>query len=244
MSFALRLKSRPRTTQPKEGVGLTSAFGRPAFAVVCADGVIDLATGNLGAFTAAAKLGVIPQGPKAAIFPAAGTPHASLLSRSAYNILGPLTLVWVGVIDTLAQYQFLIARAVGNGAVNNPFEFRVNSGGGMTLTRANASNYSAWTTAQSPPIGAPVVLVATHGDSIGNSIGASLWINGVSQAVTPTYNTTGPATGNSEPLLLGTRGDLYSYMRGACMAAIGFPRVLSDSEIKSISANPWQVFAP
>lgn len=242
MSFSLRLRSRPRRTQPKEVVGF-GGFGRPAFAVVCSDGVIDYANNNVGAFTAAAKLSVISGAEKGLLFPS-GSCYGALPTRPQYNILGPLTLVWVGVIDTLAQYQFLIARALGNGAVNNPFEFRVNSGGGMTLTRANASNYSAWTTAQSPPIGAPVVLVATHGDSIGNSIGASLWINGVSQSVTPTYNTTGPATGNSEPLLLGTRSDTFTYMRGACMAAIGFSRILSNAEIKAISANPWSVFAP
>jgi hypothetical protein len=79
---------------------------------------------------------------------------------------------------------------------------------------------------------------------LANAVGASLWINGVSRAVTPTYTTSGTATGNTEELRLGTRGDTYTYMRGACMAAIGFPRVLSDSEIKVISANPWQVFAP
>lgn len=242
MSFSLWLKSRPRQVQPK-AVTAFGAFGRPAFAIVCSDGVIDYANNNLGTISAAAKLAVIPGAEKGLLFPS-GSCYGALPTKPQYNILGPLTLVWVGVIDTLAQYQFLISHALGNGATNNPFEFRVNSGGGMQLLRANGSGYSMWATAQSPPVGRPVVLVATHGDSIGNSIGASLWINGVSQAVTPTYTTTGPATGNSEPLILGTRGDTYTYMRGACMAAIGFPRVLSDSEIKVISANPWQVFAP
>lgn len=243
MSFALRLRSRPRTTQPREVVGLTSAFGRPAFAVVCSDGVIDYANDSIGVISAAAKLAVVPRAEKGALFPS-GSCYVSLPTRPQYNLLGPLTLVWVGVIDTIAQYQFLIARAAGNGGLNNPFEFRVNSGGGMQLLRANGSGYSMWATTQSPPVGRPVVLVATHGDSLGNSTGASLWINGVSQSVTPTYTTTGPATGNSEPLLLGTRGDNYSYMRGSSALAMGFPRVLSDSEIKAISANPWQVFAP
>jgi hypothetical protein len=242
MSFALRLRSRPRNTQPKGAVDF-GAFGRPAFAIVCSDGVIDYANGNLGAFTAAAKLSVIPGAEKGLLFPS-GSCYGALPTQPSYNLLGALTLVWVGVIDTLAQYHFLIARAAGNGGTNNPFEFRVNNGGGMQLLRANGSGYSMWATAQSPPVGRPVVLVATHGGNLANAVGASLWINGVSRAVTPTYTTSGTATGNTEELRLGTRGDNYSYMRGACMAAIGFPRVLSDSEIKAISANPWQVFAP
>lgn len=242
MSFALRLRSRPRHTQPKEIAGF-GAFGRPAFAVVCSDGVIDYANENIGTISAAAKLAVIPGAEKGCLFPS-GSCYASLPTRPQYNLLGALTLVWVGVIDTIAQYQFLIARAAGNGGLNNPFEVRVNSGGGMQLLRANGSGYSMWATTQSPPVGSPVVLVATHGGNLANAVGASLWINGVSYAVTPTYTTSGVATGNSEPLLLGTRGDNYSYMRGSVSAAIGFPRILSDSEIKAISANPWQVFAP
>lgn len=242
MSFALRLRSRPRRTQPKEVVGF-GGFGRPAFAVVCSDGVIDYANNNVGAFTAAAKLSVISGAEKGLLFPS-GSCYGALPTRPQYNLLGPLTLVWVGVIDTIAQYQFLIARALGNGSVNNPFELRVDNGGGTTLTRANASGYSNWHISQSPPLGVPSVVVATHGASLGNSDGASLWINGVSYSVTPTYTVTGPATGNTQPLLIGTRNDTYSYMRGACMAAIGFSRILSDAEIKAISANPWSVFAP
>jgi hypothetical protein len=243
MSFALRLKSRPRNTQPK-GIAGFGAFGRPAFAVVCSDGVIDYANDSIGVISAAAKLAVVPRAEKGALFPS-GSCYVSLPTRPQYNLLYALTLVWVGVIDTLAQYQFLIARAAGNGSTNNPFEFRVNNGGGMQLLRANDSGYySTWVTTQSPPVGRPVVLVATHGGNLANAVGASLWINGVSYAATQTYTTSGVATGNSEPLLLGTRGDNYSYMRGSVSAAIGFPRVLSDSEIKDISANPWQVFAP
>ena len=242
MSFALRLRSRPRRTQPKEVVGF-GGFGRPAFAVVCSDGVIDYANNNVGAFTAAAKLSVISGAEKGLLFPS-GSCYGALPTRPQYNLLGPITLIWYGVIDTLTQYQFLIARAVGNGAVNNPFEFRVNSGGGMQLLRANGSGYSLWATAQSPPVGRPVVLVATHGGNLANAVGASLWINGVSYTITPTYTTSGVATGNSEPLLLGTRSDTFTYMRGACMAAIGFSRILSNAEIKAISANTWSVFAP
>lgn len=242
MSFALRLRSRPRKTQPK-GIAGFGAFGRPAFAVVCSDGVIDYANDSIGVISAAAKLAVVPRAEKGALFPS-GSCYVSLPTRPQYNMLGAITLVWVGIIDTLAQYQFLIARAAGNGATNNPFEFRINNGGGFQLHRANGSSYSIWATSQSPPVGRPVVLVATHGGNLANAVGASLWINGVSYAVTPTYTTSGVATGNSEELRLGTRGDNYSYMRGSVSAAIGFPRVLSDSEIKDISANPWQVFAP
>lgn len=213
----------------------------PAFAVATfGGGLRDAVTENSGALSAAAKLGLSGHG-LSVMFPS-GSCYASLPTKNDYNLLGALTLVWVGVIDTIAQYQFLIARAAGSGGLNNPFEFRVNSGGGMQLLRANGSGYSTWATAQSPPVGRPVVLVATHGGNLANAVGASLWINGVSYAVTPTYTTSGAATGNTEELRLGTRGDTYTYMLGSAAAAFGFPRVLSDAEIRAISGNPALVF--
>lgn len=242
MSFSLRLRSRPRRTQPKEVVGF-GGFGRPAFAVVCSDGVIDYANNNVGAFTAAAKLSVISGAEKGLLFPS-GSCYGALPTRPQYNLLGPITLVWVGVIDTLAQYQFLIARALGNGSVNNPFEFRVNGGGGMNLIRSNASAYASWSTASSPPVGVPTVLAVTNNGNLGDSNATRMFINGIYQTQSTSTTASGSATGNSEYLLLGTRSDTYSYMRGACMAAIGFSRILSDAEIKAISANPWSVFAP
>ncbi len=88
------------------------------------------------------------------------------------------------------------------------------------------------------------MLVATQGGNLASAAGSALWIDGVYYAVTPSHGTTGVATGNTEPLLLGTRSDTYSYMRGSMALAMGFPRVMRDQEIASLSDNPWQVFAP
>jgi hypothetical protein len=233
----------PWTQQPPSGVVVDPSWGAAFVVSPLASGQFrDHVQNNPGTIAAAAGLSGTTAG-RSVLFPS-GSCYASLPTNAAYNMLGAITLVWVGVIDTLAQYQFLIARAAGNGATNNPFEFRINNGGGMQLLRANASGNSAWATAQSPPVGRPVVLVATHGGNLANAVDASLWIGGVSYAITPTYTTSGAATGNSEDLRLGTRGDTYTYMRGSCALAMGFPRILTDAEVKAISANPWQIFQP
>lgn len=244
MTFGLRLKSRPRNSQPKSGASLVQAWN-PAFAITVVDGelrdVVNSAHGTYPASVLSAKAAG-----QSIVFPS-GSCYAALPTRGAYNLLGPLTLVWVGVIDTLAQYQFLIARAAGSGGTNNPFELRVNSGGGIQLLRANAGGYSTWATGQSPPVGRPCVLAATQGGNLASTEGSALWINGASYAVTPSYVTSGAATGNTEPLLLGTRGDTYTYMRGSCALAMGFPRVLSAGEIIDLTAQvsaTWKAFAP
>lgn len=233
----------PWTTQPPSGAVVDPKWGAAFVVSPLASGMLhDHAQNNPGTIASAANLSGTKAG-RSVLFPS-GSCYATLPSRDAYNLLGPITLVWVGVIDTLAQYQFLITRAAGNGATNNPFEFRVNSGGGIQLHRANASAYATWATTTSPPVGTPCVMVATHGGDLADSVGASLWINGVSCAVTRPYTASGVATGNTEPMYLGTRGDTYSYMRGSCALAMGFPRVLMGQEIVSLSANPWQVFVP
>jgi len=173
-----------------------------------------------------------------------GTTYASLPSSNNYNILGEITLLWYGIIDDATQYNFLLARFVGNGGDHNPFELRIDAGGVARLTRsgAAATPYFSVATTSAIPSGVPVCLVVTSGADLSSGV-SSFYINGlpVSSSVAQ-YGNTGPALGNTEPLLLGTREDFYTYAKTRTALAAGFPKILLPAQIAAVSANPWQLF--
>ena len=171
--------------------------------------------------------------------------YVSFPSASNYDILGPLTLVWHGVINSLASFNFLLARAPSNGAASNPFELRINSSSGfVNLVRANA-DYNEWVSSSAVPLGVPVTIIVTQGDNIASAAGTACYINGVNVpfSMSVTSGTPGNAIGNTLPLMLGTRADLYSYAQTSGVLLAGFPRVFSVAEARELNNNLWQMFA-
>lgn len=209
----------------------------------------ELVTGLRAALNSTANDGEVlaPGGTASGIvFPGTATCYASLPNNPALQITGPLTLVWVGVVNSFASYNFLAATAASNGATNNPFELRLNTSGQPELIRANATAYTAYPASQAVPLNTPIVMVVTHSGDIGaGGSGCSVTVNGTPLAigyVSP--GGSGPATASSAPTYLGTRGDFYTYGNHSTALLAGFSRVFSADEIAKVTENPWRLLAP
>ena len=173
-----------------------------------------------------------------AVFNGTATSYALLYGpASAYDILGPLTLMWVGSISDVAANNILISRAYNNGATNNPFELRLNPGGVIQLLRSNAVGYAYVTASNTAPVNTPLVIIAQA-----DSAGTQFIINGLysNAGVTLPYPS---AAGSNQPLSLGRRDD-GNYSTNHTALAVGWPRILSRKEVDDLTANPWQVFQP
>lgn len=235
--------SRERTRQPSSATAVDLKFN-PSFVISTLGGglpreYVNGVNGALvgGAVTAptVAGLGQKLNGTSAYVEFASATPYA---------LLGELTLVWHGIINSTAGYNFLAARSSGSGASADPFELRTDPGGLVTLIRAN-SDYSLWQSTVTIPVGVPVTIVVTQGADIASNAGTAFYINGVNAGLSTLglSVTGGNAGGNAQPLQLGTRGDLFAYAATSAVLVAGFARLLPESVIKSLT-RPWQLFAP
>ena len=233
----------PWTSQPQTPVGADPTL-RPRFLITGGPIVRDAVVGSLGANVG----GVTPTATRSGIGQKlnGSTGYVSLPTSTAYNITGPLTLIWFGVLNSTAGYNFLMARASGSGGADNPFEFRTDPSGLLTLTRAGPSTFTSLTDVSTVPTGVPVVLAVTHTGAFAPTIKSWFFINGKpsSQAGQSVSAGTGTPTSNTQPMQLGQRGDLFAYAATTMLLCAGFDSVLTDAQIAQISANPWQIFAP
>jgi len=53
-----------------------------------------------------------------------------------------------------------------------------------------------------------------------------------------------PRAATAQPLRVGLSAETFRSLNGGVLFAAAFRRALSDAEIKSLSDNPWQIFAP
>lgn len=245
MAYGLILPEEVRTTQPRARVRFNAGNPLTRDLRFLVDRRVDVVANNV-ATTAPVVLsrGNSAQHGAYEAFTHDGTSYLSFPHSAGYDINGPLTLLWIGVVTNFTDFRMLITKTSGNGASNNPFELRADQpSGGLRLTRANAVGFSAWTSS-AITAGALQVVVVTQGGNLGNDDGTSFWINGQSQSFSrPSSNTSGNATGNTQPLLIGRRDDGYPTL-GETVLAASWARVLSDAEIRDISRNPWQLFEP
>lgn len=205
---------------------------------VSGGGAVDSVARAFGALSSGATIGADRNGKNVKFDGSSGS--VTFPTNDAYNITGPLTLVWVGTATDYSTYSMLITRAVANGIRNNPFELRIDqSSGNLLLTRGNGSGYTFSGSTTAVPLNVPVVVVATQSGELGNA--ASFYINGASTGVSTGGGTSGPATSNTEPLYLGRRAD-GNYQKGTTGVIAGFNRVLSAAEIAEITANPAALF--
>lgn len=176
-----------------------------------------------------------PRGQTLAMTPG-GLGNASLPTSPRYDLLSDFALVWCGVINNFSQYNFLISRAAGGGANQNPFELRTDAiNGSITLTRADDYGYVAIQTVKAPPLGVPVCIVISLDKEI------SAYING---ELVYLNAATMPTSINVEALQFGTRGDNFAYADVSMDLAAGFDRALDRETVKRISRNPSLLFAP
>lgn len=75
---------------------------------------------------------------------------------------------------------------------------------------------------------------------------AEIWVNGINVTASSTAGTTSHAEDQSDDLFLGNTAAAWAYASvtgDVPLFALG-RKWLSDGEIKELSANPWQIFAP
>lgn len=132
------------------------------------------------------------------------------------------------------NYGGYFATADGSGASNSA-SLQDATGGDVWLYPAGVKVVGA---ANSFRTSTPLVLVATF-----NSAAHAIYVNGdrvasVTGASVPDYST-------SRLVLFGERSGSSSYaVKGRAALHLLYNRILTASEIRMISANPWQVFEP
>ena len=190
-----------------------------------------------------APTNTINQSGRALVLNSASSQYVQFPYSNNYELIGAMTLVFSGVILSNSTYNFLLATASSDGSVNDPFELRINPSGVISVVRANGSTFDAFVSGATVPLNVPVNIVISCGPSL-NAVPTG-FVNGINVSITATSATlTSPVTANTNPLTIGTRGDLYNYanIQGALFA--GLPYAASLGATRSLSLNPWQLFAP
>lgn len=120
--------------------------------------------------------------------------------------------------------------------------------GGLALGSQGSNGFNAMISGGIVAIGIPSVVIG----STPNGLTGNAWLNGV-KVLSGTINSGNGLYGNGTPtqVLSVGRGfgvtaaaGSYGYFQGSVQLALVYNRVLSDAEVKSLSENPWQVFAP
>lgn len=162
------------------------------------------------------------------------------------DVVGDVTILTVVVPYLTYDDASIINKASGAGANASPFLFGI-GGDVPMLGRAN-SGYRVWRASNTGVLtaGRQYCLAATAPAAIETA--PRFWVNGAAMTDTPVNmyggGGSGAATSNSNPLQIGNRPDLLAdYLGGVYLCAV-WARTLSDYELVSLSANPWQIFTP
>jgi len=166
-----------------------------------------------------------------------GTNYFTFIDHDKYDLVGPITVI--AVVDGISgsiQGGYLSKGPIDT--ANTPFFFG-RAGAIISLSRGGASDYQRFNTTNMVLVpDAPCVLGVTQNGVLGSGATCNYYLNGTtpgSSAGGGMANTV--ATANALPVrFAGTVEKVY--------LSFAFNRVLSDAEIKSLSANPWQIFKP
>jgi hypothetical protein len=164
------------------------------------------------------------------------------------NVLGAITVAYAGIITSYSLDAGGVSKSgLANGATNNPFDsFIKQPDGFVRLVRANSTKYRSQRSSIPVPLNTPFVVIAYNDGQMQNL--SSFFINGtrtgtVDEITISPGDGVGSPTSNSQPVYLLNRGDNATpFQNGGLVWACVWERILTDSEIKSISANPWQIF--
>ena len=215
----------------------------------------DLVNGIKAKFCGGATPGLTSEGPGVSIDGNSGS-YAACAQRNAigesfrpYDILGDITLFWMGVVRTANKGVFL-NRNTNNGTSQSPFTFAVDSytSNKIYLNRAN-TDYRAWV-GQVITTGTVKRYGVVQSGGIQNAPTFYDELSPVTgSAATYTSGGTGAATSVSDPsgyfLNTGHRQDDGMLMDGITNIAIAFSKALTASEYAAFyNDTPWALLAP
>lgn len=166
--------------------------------------------------------------------------------RSNFALTGVMTALVLMDVNALSGYTPIITKQATS-TTYNIYELRASTefGGAMALVEGRLTDYAVWETA-SPVISAGFSGVVGFTRNANTVTGErNFYANGKKFSSTITRSMTGNITDDGlSPVYLGTRQDAVTKLNGNIYLAVLWSRVLSDNEIASFSANPWQIFAP
>jgi hypothetical protein len=204
----------------------------------------DMVTGALLSGTSAPTVGLTPDGPALDL---SGTAFASAAHDPIWNVTGPLTVAWRGIVRSNA-HGFLVGKAPvsGNGATDTPFnlEYGNPTADKVLLVRSSGPGfvYRAW---QSAAALLPTNQITTVSVSAGAAIEVApvFYFNGILDAGAPTNEHGGTATGapnsNTAPIRFGRRADNVGQQDGQTAIIALASRQWSADEHEMFAADPW-----
>jgi len=164
--------------------------------------------------------------------------YTQFADQDSYDAVGPITLLALinGSSATLAG-SYLSKGAFD--AANVPYAFGRSNTSSLYLTRGGAGDFQRFITGNTIYVPDRLCAVGvTQNGVLGSGATATYYLDGVTPGAAAgggMSNTV--ATANALPIrALGTAEQSY--------LALGWNRVLSNAEIKSLSDNPWQIFKP
>lgn len=173
-------------------------------------------------------------------------------ASSFANVTGDITVLVFARTANTSSDMSAVSKNNANGGPSDPtpFDFGLTTGGTASigkvrLARSNSGGYRVWSSAATIGVDTDFVIAARQGSNI--SVSPVFFVNGAKDggAATNLYGGagTGAAGGNAFTVKIANRGDVGTYWNGgAIYAAFVWERLLSDDEIRAVTANPWQLF--
>lgn len=233
MSFALRLRSRPRTSQPPEGTPIDWAnpLCKGLSVVVC--NLIEIVTGSKLSST-----GVTTQICKHGITNTIASAVASNKIIIPKEISGAVSVVALTSRDASATTSGpgAVAEVVTNRTAGQATFWELNLGNGFgELVDIDKPRFSN----QTGGFGK----IYLNGNLLsGNNPASTALVNNTFYVVAATAST-GANSSSSGQMYIGNVNNSFSFV-GRFPLVLLWNRELSSAEVAAISANPWQVFAP
>ena len=241
----------PWTRQPPGVVQLDtrhSLYKGLRFFVYFPGVALEAVTGSIGVLNGAGyvsnNLTTVRGGGRSAALASATSDFYEFPANPNYNITESITLAWRGQINTGSAFRHFAGKHLSNGAADNPFDFRTDNAANPvpTVVRANATtSRSIFPSGLAIPLAIPATVEFKQGPLISND--GIFYVNGIREAVPGSAPTTATTT-NTATLRVGRRADGSVQMDGYTQYIAGWARELTEAELISFRANPWQLFEP
>jgi hypothetical protein len=209
------------------------------FCVVPSAGINDLARGYVGTISGSPTLSPGPLG-------VAGNLSSGTSDFYEYSgvpdapFLGPMTMMWVGVMRTASAFRSLVHKHASNGGNANPLSYYVgNSASPMTITSSRAaSNNRNFETAGCFATNTTNTVVVTHPSGTVTDA-PTFYVNGLVFSGTGAGIGTGAVTGSQAAVRVGRRADGSTQTDGLVHACMLWSRALSANEAAALTADPF-----
>ena len=181
---------------------------------------------------------------------AAGSDFLEIPDAAGYDILGPITLIWFGIVDAATNYTQLINKHSGSGNTNAPYAWR----GGAGATDSDFSfirggptpgKWQGWnsTSSISVPTSAATLLGVSNDGNIDSGSEATFYVDGVGETQPSTRGTPGEAiTGNAEGIRIGRRADDATQLEGQVFYVAGFHEFWNAAQHALLAKDPYGPF--